>query len=81
MSIKNLIKSALFYFKPINKTIANVQVLQPNEYLKGRTALITGGTSGIGYEIAKAFINAGATVIITGRDVQKLSSAANALGG
>lgn len=81
MAMSDYIKRIINLFKPIYKTIANVQVLQPNDYLKGRTALVTGGTSGIGYEIAKAFINAGATVIITGRDVQKLSSAANSLGG
>ena len=80
MSIKNLIKQALFYFRPTNKAIANVQVLQPNEYLKGRTALITGGTSGIGFEIAKAFINSGAVVVITGRNMEKLSQAAEHLG-
>lgn len=31
-----------------------------------RVALIMGGTSGIGYEIAKAFLNAGSTAFITG---------------
>lgn len=75
------IKRFINLFKPIHKTIANVQVLQPNDYLKGRTALITGGASGIGFEIAKAFINAGATVVITGRNEQKLLQAAITLGG
>lgn len=43
--------------------------------LEGRTALITGGTSGIGYEMAKAFIHAGATCIITGRREDKVRQA------
>ena len=47
--------------------------------LRGRAALVTGGTSGIGYEIAKAFINAGAKVVITGRNEQKLSKACAAI--
>jgi NAD(P)-dependent dehydrogenase (short-subunit alcohol dehydrogenase family) len=35
--------------------------------LKGKTALITGGTSGIGLAVARNFIESGARVIITGR--------------
>lgn len=40
--------------------------------LKGKTALITGGTAGIGLEAAKQFLAQGAKVIITGRDQSKL---------
>lgn len=81
MSVKSRIKQFLSYFTPVTKTYANIQVLQPNEYLKERVALITGGTSGIGYEIAKAYIKAGATVIITGRSEERLKKAVISLGG
>src|SRR5437762_12181613 len=36
----------------------------------GKTALITGGVSGIGEGIARALLQAGATVIVTGRPGQ-----------
>lgn len=54
---------------------ADITTLSQNELLKGRIALITGGTSGIGMEIAKAFINAGAIVIITSRSEERLREA------
>lgn len=57
------------------KVYANISQLAPNDFLKGRTAIITGGTSGIGFEIAKAFINAGAFVVITGRKQEKIQAA------
>jgi uncharacterized oxidoreductase len=43
--------------------------------LKNNTILITGGTSGIGYELASRLIDLGNTVIITGRDQTKLDLA------
>lgn len=51
-----------------------------NNLLKGRIAVVTGGSSGIGLAIAKRLINDGANVVITGRNAEKLDRAAVALG-
>ena len=48
--------------------------------LTGATALITGGTSGIGFAIAKTLKDAGSRVAITGRDEARLTAAAAQLG-
>ena len=45
--------------------------------LRGRTALITGGSRGIGLAIANALAGCGATLVITGRDTARLASAAD----
>jgi NAD(P)-dependent dehydrogenase (short-subunit alcohol dehydrogenase family) len=49
--------------------------------LEGKTALITGGSSGIGFATAKLFIKEGARVAITGRNQERLDAAARELGG
>ncbi|MBB6501211.1 SDR family oxidoreductase [Pedobacter cryoconitis] len=46
-----------------------------------RTVLITGGGSGIGFEIAKLLLEAGNEVIITGRTESRLKEAAEKLKG
>jgi NAD(P)-dependent dehydrogenase (short-subunit alcohol dehydrogenase family) len=43
--------------------------------LEGKTALITGGNSGIGLATAKQFVNEGAYVFITGRREPELAAA------
>lgn len=45
----------------------------------GRTALITGGNSGIGFETARALARHGARVILAGRSQTKLDQAAEAV--
>jgi 3-oxoacyl-[acyl-carrier protein] reductase len=47
---------------------------------KNATALVTGGSSGIGEAIAKMLAEAGARVVITGRDSKKLSATSKKLG-
>jgi NAD(P)-dependent dehydrogenase (short-subunit alcohol dehydrogenase family) len=47
--------------------------------LKGKTALITGSTGGIGYGIAKVLLAEGAEVIINGRTQQSVDKAAASL--
>src|SRR5258708_20151869 len=43
--------------------------------LRSNTILITGGGSGIGYELTKQFTALGNTILITGRDQAKLDRA------
>ncbi len=49
--------------------------------LNNKTAVITGGTTGIGFATAKQFISEGAKVIITGRNEERLTQAVEELGG
>lgn len=49
--------------------------------LERKTVLITGGTSGIGLELARQLLGRGNTVIVTGRDQDRLAAAEKASPG
>ena len=52
--------------------------------LKGRCAVVTGGSRGLGKEIVKRLVQAGAAVVLTGRGkeaLQRVESEVNATGG
>ena len=49
--------------------------------LDGRVAVVTGGSSGIGAEMARALGMAGARVVLVARDKERLRIAAKGLGG
>src|SRR5262249_14436656 len=47
---------------------------------KGKVAVVTGGNSGIGLGVAKAYAREGASVVITGRNEKTLQAAAKEIG-
>jgi len=59
------------------KTITGVKYMVK---LEGKTALITGGNSGIGLATAKRFVNEGSYVFITGRRDPELATAVKEIG-
>ena len=48
--------------------------------LEGKTAVITGGTEGIGFAAARLFVEEGAYVFITGRRQKELDEAVKEIG-
>jgi NAD(P)-dependent dehydrogenase (short-subunit alcohol dehydrogenase family) len=48
--------------------------------LAGHTAIITGASQGIGFATARAFLRAGANVVLNARNAQGLAAASDALG-
>ena len=45
------------------------------DYFRGKSVLITGGSSGIGFAIANALVEMDAVVILFARDYEKLKAA------
>lgn len=49
--------------------------------LQGRRALVTGGSTGLGFSCAKALVSEGAQVVVASRSPEKLEAAVAQLGG
>ena len=60
-------------------TVAVAQIAR-GDVLRGKTVVVTGGSSGIGFAIAKKCVSEGAKVVITGRNVEALNRASTQIG-
>lgn len=78
--MKGFIKRVLWYFKPLKVTTAQISISTSGQRLAGKTVLITGGNRGLGFDIARKFVDEGADVVITGRNKDSLAEAAQKLG-
>jgi NAD(P)-dependent dehydrogenase (short-subunit alcohol dehydrogenase family) len=75
MGIKSHIKNIMVKEKQVPVFIN----ISSDNMLNGKTALIIGGTSGIGFAIAETFVKSGANVIVCGRNTIKIDNAVKQL--
>ena len=83
MFLKQYIKRGIKYVisgQPQVHTTAQIAVKSPNNALADKRILVTGGSKGIGYAMAKKFVAEGAQVMITGRKEEALKKAAEDIG-
>ncbi len=71
MSIKGNIRKVIKFFN-VKEKVAVPMPTNIDGLLAGKTALIVGGSSGIGLAIAERFVSAGSRVIIAGTNEDKL---------
>lgn len=66
--------------KPIKYVKAEIACLLPDRRLAGKKIMVTGGSRGLGYAMARKFVMEGAEVLIIGRDEEALISASSSVG-
>lgn len=74
---KTYLKNLRKYIREGGVVYVNLSFTSPQKQFQGKTIFVTGGTSGIGLQIAKDFLSEGAIVIITGRNIEKLKKVKN----
>lgn len=81
MNTRQMIKRVLnniFIFKKV--VPIEIPIASHNDNFKSKCAIVSGGSSGIGYAIAEKLSNNGCKVIILGRNEMKLKGAASTIG-
>lgn len=79
MLLKCFLKKMMDTVRRPKIVAAHIVQRSTQDLLDGKIVLITGGTSGFGYAMAKRFLECGAKVIITGRNQKKLTLAVDRL--
>lgn len=70
----------IIHGQAVNKVIADIHVKQPSDLLKGKHIVVTGGGRGIGFALAKKFVEEGASVLISGRNEDTLKRSSSEIG-
>lgn len=73
------IRNFMRYMRSGGVVYTTVQQIEYGKLLDGKTAVVTGGTSGIGLAVVRKFLGLGASVCIVGRNETKLKNTVNDL--
>ena len=66
---------------PSYEITASISQISPSERLKGKKIIVTGGGRGLGFYMAQKFVEEGACVLISGRDLETLKVASSKMNG
>lgn len=83
MRMKTIIHRALSYIvkgAPEKHVKAEISYLQPNNHLRDKKIIITGGGRGLGAAMAEKFVKEGAEVLIAGRTEKTVKDTAERIG-
>lgn len=81
MRIKKIVKKIFRGLFGSHKMMtANISYLDPSQRLEGKKIIVTGGNKGLGFAMAKRFVQEGAEVLISGRDLHSLKQSSQEIG-